>query len=97
MNDVVALRRLHLRGYRIHSEGIYYIVNDDTDQGIEEVLIANWDGRAEDAWNALVSHGFPTSPFIMCMTCAEGEAEFAGECVFCARESVSWAKAGEYM
>lgn len=92
-----AFRRLAGRGYRIHSGGIYYITNDDTDQGLEEVLIANWDGLAQDALANLESHEWPTSPFILCMACAEGEADFGGLCHFCNREAIEWERAGEYL
>lgn len=93
--ETVGRRRLARQGYRIHSGGIWYIVNDDP-ENFQENLVANWDGTPQDAWAALEAHGFPSSPFIVCQTCQEGEAEFGGECVFCSRESVEWVKAGEF-
>jgi len=86
--------RLYTRSYRIHSGAIWYVTNDDPER-LAETLVANWDGTCRDAYDNLEAHGFPTSPFILCQTCASGEAEFGGECVFCARESLEWIKVGE--
>lgn len=95
VEETEARRRMALRGYRIHSGAIWFIQNDDYDQGLEEVLVANWDGSAVEAWRHLEDHNFPTSPFILCQTCGSGEADFGGECETCNRETVLWVKAGE--
>jgi hypothetical protein len=86
--------RLYARSYRIHSGAIWYVTDDDPER-FAETLVANWDGTAADALSNLEAHGFPTSPFILCQSCGSGEADFGGECVFCARESVEWVKVGE--
>lgn len=91
-----ALRRLAARGYRIHSSAIWYIHNDDP-ENFQETLIANWDGTPQDAYDNLALHDWPTSPFLLCVSCGSGEAEFAGLCDFCNREAIEWVKVGEYM
>lgn len=91
MKETEARWRLARSGYRLHSGGLYFIVNDDPED-FREALVANWDGSAVEAFNHLAAHNFPTSPFILCQTCASGEAEFGGECQPCARESVEWQK-----
>lgn len=91
-----ALRKLAARGYRIHSGSIWYIHNDDP-ENFQETLIANWDGTPQDAYDNLALHDWPTSPFLLCVSCGSGEAEFAGLCDFCNREAIEWVKAAEYM
>lgn len=96
VDETGARWKLARQGYRIHSGGLYFIVNDDPED-FREALVANWDGSAVEAFNHLEAHGFPTSPFILCQTCQSGEAEFGGLCEPCSREVVSWVRAGEYL
>lgn len=96
VNETEARWKLGLRGYRLHSGALFYVVNDDPED-FREALVANWDGTARDAWIALEAHGFPTSPFVLCQACQEGEADFGGLCDPCSREVVEWVRAGEYL
>lgn len=81
--EVEATRALSLQGYRIHDGYVWWIANDDPEQGLEEVRIGPAEDRAEDNYWLLSNHGWPTTGRVLCSLCHDAEVslgEFCGSC-----------------
>jgi hypothetical protein len=83
-----ALRDLAARGYLIHDGQVWWIANDDSDQGLEEVLIGPAEEDPEDTYWMLSNHHWPTTGPVLCGMCHDAESELGGYCPSCIRELV---------
>lgn len=82
-------------GYRIAYGYLWLVGNDDPDD-FQETIIGSWHGSWADGFRALIRHGMPTTPNIICGSCKTDEVEFLGDdCYACAREANEWEKVGE--
>lgn len=79
-----AQRDLALRGYLIHDGKVWWIANDDYEQGLEEVFIGEADGTAEDVFQALNSLDWPRVQQY-CLMCEDAEAPLGGFCQSCSQ------------
>lgn len=77
-----AARDLALRGYLIHDGQVWWISNDDLEQGLEEVFIGEADGTADDVYQALNSLDWPRVQQY-CLMCEDAEAPLGGFCDTC--------------
>lgn len=83
--EMEATRALALQGYRVHDGYIWWISNDDPDQGLEEVRIGPAEDRAEDNYWMLSNHHWPTIGPVLCQLCQDAESELGGYCPSCQR------------
>lgn len=81
------------RGYRLHHDTLWLVENDDPED-FAEVKISDWKGTHADAFRNLIRHDFPTSSFLICPDCGDGESDFGGRCEFCARNAADELRAG---
>lgn len=81
--EVEATRALSLQGYRVHDGYVWWIANDDPEQGLEEVRIGPAEELAEDNYWLLVAHGWPTTGPVLCQLCHDAESELGGYCGGC--------------
>jgi hypothetical protein len=78
-----ALRDLALRGYLIHDGQVWWIADDDTDKGLEEVLIGPAGTNPEDTYWMLAMQGWPTTGSVLCQMCHDAESDLGGFCGAC--------------
>lgn len=84
--EVEATRALSLQGYRIHDGYVWWIANDDPEQGLEEVRIGPANELAEDVYWTLVAHNWPTTGHVLCQFCHDAEAELGSNCPACQKQ-----------
>lgn len=84
--EMEATRALALQGYRVHDGYVWWIANDDPEQGLEEVRIGPAEQLAEDNYWILSNHHWPTTGPVLCQFCHDAEAELGQNCPACQRQ-----------